>query len=106
MRKLAYSIFAVILMAAATLTVSAQSEETRQVSGFTSIGSGGPFDVHVKIDGTESLKIKGPSEAVSQIETKVEDGRLKINWKDKWKNHDNHWGKIDIYVTAKSLSGV
>ena len=107
MRKLTYSIFAVILMAAATLTASAQSEETRQVSGFNGIGSGGPFDVHVKVNGTESLKIKGPSEAISQIETKVENGNLEINWKDKWRNHsDNHWGKIDIYVTAKSLSSV
>jgi len=107
MRKIAYSIFAVILMAAATLTASAQSEETRQVSGFTSVGSGGPFDVHIKIDGTESLRIKGDAKAISEIETKVEDGKLEINWKNKWRNHgDNHWGKIDIYITARSLSSV
>lgn len=107
MRKLTHSIFAVILLAAATLTASAQSEETRQVSGFNSIGSGGSFDVHIKIDGTESLKISGRAETISQIETKVEDGRLQIRWKDHWKNHDeNHWGKINIYVNAKSLSDV
>jgi hypothetical protein len=107
MRKLAYSILALIVLAGTTLTASAQSEETRDVSGFTSIGSGGPFNVHVKIDGTESLKINGPADAISQIETKVEDGNLEIRWKDKWRNNgDKHWGKIDIYVTARSLTGV
>ncbi len=105
MRKIAYSILAVIVMAAATLTATAQ-EETRQVSDFNSIGSGGPFDVHIKINGTESLKISGKAEAISQIETKVEDGKLQIRWKDHWKNHDEHLGHIDIYVTAKSLTGV
>lgn len=107
MRRIVYSIFAVILLSATTLTVSAQSEETRQVSGFNSIASGGPFDVHIKIDGTESLKISGKAEAISQIETKVDDGRLQIRWKDHWKNHsEDHFGKIDIYVTARSLSAV
>lgn len=107
MRKIAYNIFAVILLAATTLTASAQSEENRQVSGFNSIGSGGSFDVHIKIDGTESLRISGKAEAISQIETKVEDGRLEIRWKDHWKNHnEDHFGKIDVYVTAKSLSDV
>lgn len=107
MRRIVYSILAVILLAAATLSASAQSGETREVSGFSSIGSGGPFDVHIRINGTESLKISGKAEAISQIETKVEDGRLQIRWKDHWRNHnEDQLGKIDIYVTAKSLSDV
>ena len=107
MRKIAYSIFAVILMAAATLTATAQSEETRSVSGFTSIGSGGPFDVHIKIDGTESLKIVASTDIADKIETTVENGTLNIKWKDRFARHNNDGnGKIDIYVTAKSLSSV
>ncbi|MDB4922357.1 head GIN domain-containing protein [Mucilaginibacter sp.] len=106
MKRIAYTVFAAVLMVAITLKASAQSEETRQVSGFTSIGSGGPFDVHVKINGTESLKIEASSEAIKEIETKVEDGKLQIKFKhhDNW-DHENY-GKIDVYVTAKSLSGL
>lgn len=107
MRKIAYTILAVMVMAGATLAASAQSEENREVSGFTSVGSGGPFDVHIKIDGRESLKIKGDAKAISEIETKVEDGKLTINWKDKWRDHnDEQRGKIDIYISARSLSAV
>src|SRR5579863_7648132 len=49
----------ILLVAAMALTgtASAQQEQVRSVSGFTSIGNAGPFGVHVKINGTESLKI-------------------------------------------------
>lgn len=109
MRKIAYSIFAVMIMAAATFTASAQSEENRQVSGFDGIASSGAFEVHIKIDGTESLKIVGKAETIAKIETVVEDGKLKIRMKDHWtwhNNNDEHMGKVDIYVTAKSLSDI
>ncbi|MCR8558447.1 DUF2807 domain-containing protein [Mucilaginibacter sp. BJC16-A38] len=102
MKRLAYTIFAAVLMVATTLTASAQSQETRQVSGFHAIASGGSFDVHVKINGTESLKISASSEAIKEIETYVKDGKLRIKFKDDHENAD--YGRIDIYITAKSLS--
>lgn len=105
MKRITYIILAAVLTVAATLKASAQSEESRQVSGFTSIGSGGPFDVHVKINGTESLKIMGSAEAIREIETKVEGGGLQIKFKHRSNDHENY-GRIDIYVTAKSLSGL
>jgi hypothetical protein len=106
MKRIFYTVFAAVLVIAASLGASAQSQETRQVSGFNSIASSGPFDVHVNINGTESLKITGKAEILKEIETVVEEGRLKI----KFKHHEN-WdeqevGKVDIYVTAKSLSGL
>jgi hypothetical protein len=104
MKRIAYTVFAAVLMVAITLKASAQSEETRQVSGFTSIGSGGPFDVHVKINGTESLKIKASPDAIKEIETRVENGRLEIKFKHR--GNDENYGRIDVYVTAKSLSGL
>ncbi|MDB5091274.1 MAG: putative auto-transporter adhesin, head domain [Mucilaginibacter sp.] len=106
MKRITYIIFAAVLTVATTLKASAQSEESRQVSGFTSIGSGGPFDVHVKIDGTESLKIKASSDAIKEIETKVEDGGLQIKFKHRNNYDHENYGKIDIYVTAKSLSAL
>jgi len=107
MKRIAHTFFAVILILTATLTVSAQSEENRQVSGFNSIASSGPFDVHVNINGTESLKISASPKIISEIETVVEDGTLKIKFKHHadW-NHNDDYGQIDVYVTAKSLSAL
>jgi hypothetical protein len=106
MKRLVYSIFAAMLVFAATLKVSAQSEETRQVSGFNSLASGGPFNVHVKINGTEGLKISGNADVIKDIETEVKDGKLSIKFKkdSEWKH--NNSSKIDIEVTAKSLSSL
>lgn len=108
MKRLICSICAALLFVAAAQNASAQTEETRQVSGFNSIGSAGPFNVHVKIDGTESLRIKADKAVISQIETVVENGKLQIRPK-----HRDHWDgdefgndPINIYVTAKSLSAL
>ena len=106
MKKIGYVLFAAMMLMVATFKALAQPMETRNVSGFASIASAGPFDIHVKINGTESLKINAGSDLIKEIETIVENGTLKI----KFKHHD-HWdrdevGKIDIYITAKSLSGL
>jgi hypothetical protein len=86
-------------------STSAQ-EQVRSVSGFHSVWSSGSFSVHVKINGTESLKIDGASaEMASLIETIVTDGHLEIRWKRESEPH-NYNGRIDVYVTAKSLSGI
>jgi hypothetical protein len=106
MKRLAYTIFAALLVFAATLKASAQSEQTREVSGFNSIGSAGPFDVHVNINGTESLKISASPDIINEIETVVEDGRLEIKFKHHHEWGHEHTGKVDVYVTAKSLSGL
>lgn len=107
MKKITCSIFAVFLFIAATTNTFAQSEQKREVSGFNSIASGGPFHVHVKIDGTESLRLTGDAAVLNEIETVVENERLKIKFKhDHDWNDDNHKGEINIYVTAKSLSAL
>lgn len=105
--KLKASLLILTMLAiVAANTVNAQNQQTRSVSDFHSISAAGPFNVYVKIDGTESLKISAESEIIDKIETVVEEGNLKI----KFKNHNN-WdyenvGKIDIWVTAKSLSAL
>jgi hypothetical protein len=106
MKKIAYSIFAAVLVITTTLKASAQSEENRQVSGFNSIVSSGPFDIHVKINGTESLKISANSTIIGEIETVVEDGKLEIKFKHHYEWNHDHMGQIDVYVTAKSLSAL
>lgn len=106
MKRIANTIFAALIIFSCTLKASAQSEVTRQVSGFNKLSTSGPFTVHVKIDGTESLKISASAEALNNIETEVEDGTLKVKVK-----YNTHWikkdyGAIDVYITAKSLSSV
>ena len=85
--------------------VSAQSGQTRSVSGFNSIANAGPFAVHVKLDGTESLKIVGDPSVVSEMETVVTGGNLEIRFRRDHREH-NFSGRIDVYVTARSLSGL
>jgi len=106
MKRITYGIFAAVLVIAATLKASAQSEETRHVSGFNSLASSGPFDVHVNINGTESLKISANRDIISEIETVVEDGKLEIKFKHHHEWGNDHTGNIDVYVTAKSLSSL
>lgn len=91
----------------ATLLVSAQSVETRHVSNFTGIASEGPFNVHVKIDGTEGVKLSSELDVIKVIETVVKNGTLIIKFKDDLHNGEgNTSGPIDIYVSAKTLSSL
>jgi len=87
-------------------TVSGQQEQVRSVSGFNSVGNAGSFAVHIKVNGTESLKIDGADAGtLAKIETLVANGHLEIRWVRGSEPH-NYNGRIDVYVTAKSLSGL
>jgi hypothetical protein len=105
MKRFSYTILATLVIFATTLKASAQNE-TRQVSGFTSLASSGPFNVHVNINGTESLKISADAKIIEDIETVVEGGKLEIKFKHNHRWNDDSERSIDIYVTAKSLSAL
>ncbi len=105
MKKIALTLFAVVLVIATTLKASAFTEQTRQVSGFNSISGSSSFAIHVNINGTESLKIDADQSIINDIETVVENGTLKIGFKRSFEWHHNV-GKVDVYVTAKSLSAL
>ncbi|HEY4111646.1 head GIN domain-containing protein [Puia sp.] len=106
MKTLKIAFLALFAIAGITVTAFAQSEETRSVSGYSGVNSGGSFNVHVKIDGTESLRLKGDAEDLRKIETVVERGVLQIRFpKDQEREHQ-HIGRVDVYVTAKSLSSI
>jgi hypothetical protein len=108
MKNLIYSVLSVILIIASTIfCASAQNSETRKVTGFKYLVSGVTCDVHVKIDGTESLRISTNSDVGKVIKTFVENDTLKINYIDNLADgQGNSDGPVDIYVTAKSLSSV
>jgi hypothetical protein len=103
MKRLVFILFAVALVSAATINASAQ--ESRQVSGFTAVASAGPFNVHIKMDGNESVKVDADADIINDIETVVEGSTLKIRFKDhEWRHHNIH--KAEVYVEAKSLNSL
>ena len=50
--------------------------EERNVSGFKGISSSGSYDIKISMGNKESLKLEGDVEAISDIETVVENGIL------------------------------
>jgi hypothetical protein len=86
-------------------TVSAQSTQTRPVSGFNSVANAGSFSVHVKITGAESLKITADAGIIDEVETVVNGGSLEVRFKHP--NQPHHYnGRVDVYITAKSLNAL
>jgi hypothetical protein len=105
MKKIAFTLLSVMLLAVAAINASAQ--ESRTVSDFNAIASAGPFKVHIKLDGTESVKVDAEANIVNEIETIVEDHTLKIRFKHREHDYDrDEIHKADIYVTAKSLNAL
>ena len=83
------------------------ADETRNVSGFTGISSAGSYNVTVTMGNTESLKMEGSAEQIAEIETIVENGILKIRSKKRSGGWNNNWtGKVNIYVSAKTLKSI
>lgn len=104
MKRISFTILSLVLLMTAAFNASAQGQ-SRAVSGFTTVAASGPFHLHIKINGTESVKVDVDAELMNEVETIVENGTLKIKFKDhENRQHDLH--KADIYVTAKSLSGL
>ena len=106
MKTLKLAFLALVLIVGAAGKTFAQSEETRSVSGFHGVNTGGAFIVHIKIDGTESLRLKGDAEDIRKIETVVENGVLQIRFPREFEHRHEHIGRIDVEITAKSLSSL
>jgi len=104
MKKLRYFILSAALISMAAINASAQGQ-SRSVSGFSSVASGGPFNVHIKIDGNESVKVDADANIIDDIETVVEGSTLKIRFKDREYRHRDI-RKAEIYVEAKSLNAL
>ena len=97
-------------LAALVLALPALAEprtETRNVSGFTSLGLSAPVHVDLVIGAQDSLVLEGDAEALARIDTYVENGTLHIKrkqehqeWKMGWRN------EIRARVTAKRIGAI
>ncbi len=104
MKKLAYILFSVALFSVSAINASAQGQ-SRQVSGFNAISSSGSFNVYVKLDGNESVKVDADEDIINDIETVVEGSTLNIRFKEHgYRRHHN--GRANIYVEARSLNAL
>jgi hypothetical protein len=104
MKRLTYFILSAALLSVVAIKASAQGQ-SRSVSGFNAIASAGPFNVYVKLDGNESVKVDADADVINDIETVVEGNTLKIRFKDReWRHRNIH--KAEIYVEAKSLDAL
>jgi len=84
-----------------------RSDESRTVSGFSGISSSGSYNVFITMGNKESLHLEGSSDIISQIETTVENGILKIRNKKQMNMRSwNSGGKVNIYIEAKTLHGI
>lgn len=81
--------------------------DERQVSGFSAVSVSGRHHVYIKMGNSESLRLEGDSDAINEIEAKVENGVLKIRNKKQLNNLSwNNTEKVNIYIEAKSLNGL
>lgn len=84
-----------------------KTDDERQVSGFSGITVSGRHNVYITMANTESLRLEGDADAINEIETKVENGVLKIRNKKQMNNRSwNNTGKVNIYIQAKSLNSL
>jgi hypothetical protein len=89
----------------------------RQLSGFSELKIGGPFEVHITQGQNESIKYQAPTELADRILVEVEGGTLKIrNKHDNWGWGYNSWygeksvwrhaQKIVVYLSVKELNSI
>ncbi|MBC7746029.1 MAG: DUF2807 domain-containing protein [Flavobacterium sp.] len=86
---------------------STLSSQNREISNFKGISSSGSFDVEITMGNKENLRIEGDKEDISEIETVVENGILKIRNKNKngwnWKSSRE---KVTVYINAKTINSL
>lgn len=82
--------------------------EARAVSAFTEISLGGSARVVVKQGSPQSVVVEGNKEDLAAFETDVQNGRLRLNFRDQQGRqfrNQNH-GPVTVYVTAPTLTAL
>jgi hypothetical protein len=79
-------------------------DENRTVAGFSGISSAGNYSIFITMGNSESLRLEGKADVISEIETKIENGILKISKKKSlnkktWTSTE----RVNVYIEAKTL---
>lgn len=81
-----------------------RSKETRDLPEFNSISLRVSGNVYLKQGSTQKVEIEGSERSLEEIETRVVNRRLIIEWEGarRWFSWSNH-GSVDIYITVKDI---
>jgi len=81
-----------------------RSKETRDLPEFNSISLRVSGNVYLKQGSTQKVEIEGSERTLEEIETRVSNKRLIIEWEGsrRWFGWSNH-GSVDIYITVKDI---
>ena len=103
MKKYSYLTLLVFLLSTGFL--AAQHRETRNVDNFSKISFGFPGKLYLKQGSPQKVELEGDRDVLEEIETEVENGRLKIAKEGKWFNSNND-DKITVYITVPNIEAV
>lgn len=87
-------------------STESRDTESRNVAGFHSISSGGSFEVYITMSNKESLRLEGDKEQLENVQTKVENGVLKIQYKKSTYFSLRQTKKVKVFITAKELTTI
>jgi hypothetical protein len=94
---------ALALAAAAGLALASERREVREVAGFNALVLSAPVEVDIVQGDKEGLVLEGDEARLAEIETVVEDGKLKI----RTRTHGSwNWTKVRAHVQVKNLDRV
>jgi hypothetical protein len=79
--------------------------ETRSISGFHSIALGVHAKLELRQGATEGVTITGDDNIVPLVETRVDNGALKINWLND-RDYSTQYKELTIIVDAKMVDGL
>lgn len=81
-----------------------RSKETRDLPEFNSISLRVSGNVYLKQGSTQKVEIEGSERSLEEIETRVVNRRLIIEWEGarRWFSWSNH-GSVNIYITVKDI---
>ena len=104
MKRVFVSITAIslVFLSACFFPGDLNAQETRDLDPFTGIGIGISADVYYTPGNSHKIRIEGNSRDVKDLITKVEDGYLKLKYKD-WRVKRS---KLTVYITSKELDKV
>ena len=88
-----------------TKTITLQNQS---IAPFTGINVGGPFNVTVRFGQKEEIRMEGDKEVISRTETRVENGTLKISFRDRrnWNWGSDGASRVRIFITVKNLKNL
>ncbi len=97
---------AVALMAASAYNIvdDGVSEEMRDVSAFDEVSLYGSMDVEVSVGSERSVKVIADTKYIDDVETYVDNGRLKIKLKDHRGSYYRNIKKMQVIVTVPELN--